>query len=111
MQGGSTTRWTFETMNVLRDRKMQVDPPRAGPGSSNVREQREGEGKVLLAGSTGQFRRRKTAQGQVHKMPHLMFISSFRAIVKMTKGGFCELKFLNGLAIAPAGCMPCSFKQ
>ena len=23
MQGGSTTRWTFETMNVLRDRKMQ----------------------------------------------------------------------------------------
>ena len=31
--------------------------------------------------------------------------------VKMTKGGFCELNFLNGLAIAPAGCMPCSFKQ
>ena len=62
--------------------RCKVDPSRARPGSSNVREQREGEGKVLLAGSTGQFRRRKTAQGQVHKMPHLMFISSFRTIVR-----------------------------
>ena len=27
------------------------------------------------------------------------------------KRWICELKFLNGLAIAPAGCMPCSFKH
>ena len=62
--------------------RRKADPSRAGPGSSNVEEQREGEGNVLLAGSTGQFRRRKAAQGQVHKMPHLTFISSFRTIVR-----------------------------
>ena len=62
--------------------RCKVDPSRAGPGSSIVREQREGEGNVLLAGSTGQLRRRKAAQGQVHKMPHLTFISSFRTIVR-----------------------------
>ena len=61
--------------------RCKVDRSRAGPGSSNVREQREGEGNVMLAGSTGQFRRRKAAQGQVHKMPHLTLISSFRTIV------------------------------
>ena len=47
--------------------RCKADPSRAGPGSSSVREQREGEGNVLLAGSTGQLRRRKAAQGQVHK--------------------------------------------
>ena len=62
--------------------KMQVDPTRAGPEAVTWGSIGRGEGKVLLAGSTGQFRRRKTAQGQVHKMPHLMFISSFRAIVR-----------------------------
>ena len=59
-----------------------MDPSRAGPGSSNMREQREGGGNALLAGSTGQFQGRKVAQGQVHKMPHLVFISSFRIIVR-----------------------------
>ena len=43
-----------------------------------MREQREGEGNVLLAGSTGQLQWRKVAQGQVHKMPRLVFISSCR---------------------------------
>ena len=62
--------------------RCKADPSRAGPGSSNVREQREGEGNVLLAGSTGQLQWRKVAQGQVHKMPHLVFISSFRTIVR-----------------------------
>ena len=36
-----------------------MDPSRAGPGSSNMEEQGEEEGNVLLAGSTGQFRVRK----------------------------------------------------
>ena len=62
--------------------RCKVDPSRAGPGSSNVREQREGEGNVLLAGSTGQLQWRKVAQGQVHKTPRLVFISSFRTIVR-----------------------------
>ena len=37
---------------------------------------------MLLEGSTGQFQGRKVAQVQVHKMPHLAFISSFRIIVR-----------------------------
>ena len=79
-----TRRWAIlvDFRSLDETVRCKVDPPRAGPGSSNVREQREGEGKVLLAGSTGQFRSRKTAKGQVHKMPHLMFISSFRTIVR-----------------------------
>ena len=62
--------------------RCKADPSRAGPGSSNVKEQREGEGNVLLAGSTGQLQWRKVAQGQVHKMPRLVFISSCRTIVR-----------------------------
>ena len=62
--------------------RCKMDPSRAGPGSSNVREQREGEGNVLLAGSTGQLQWRKVAQGQVHKMPRLVFILSCRTIVR-----------------------------
>ena len=46
MQGGSITRWTWEQQHE-------------GTGG--------GGGSVLLAGSTGQFRGRKGAQGQVHK--------------------------------------------
>ena len=65
--------------------RCKADPPRAGPGSSSVREQREGEGNVLLAGSTGQLQWRKVAQGQVHKMPRLVFISSCRTSQKLSK--------------------------
>ena len=59
MQGGSITRWTWKQQ-------------REGVA--------EGEGNVLLAGSTGQLQWRKVAQGQVHKMPRLVFISSCRTI-------------------------------
>ena len=59
-----------------------MDSSRAGPGSSNMDETGGGGGKCAVKRFDRAVPQEKAAQGQVHKMPHLVFISSFRTIIR-----------------------------
>ena len=59
-----------------------MDPSRAGPGGSSRDDIGGGGGKWAVSRFDRAVPQETAAQGQVHKMPHLVFSLSVRTIVR-----------------------------